>query len=159
MGTYFLDSSAIVKRYVSEQGQVWIRILCNPANGHKLYISQAALVEVVATMCKKAREQSITIADRDRLINMFRQDCRKVYGIRLVNTAMYTYAADLCRLHQLRAYDAIQLACVLRLRDDALANQAPAPIFVCADINLINIATAEGFSAENPNNYSDASQG
>ncbi len=51
MGTYFLDTSAIVKRYVPEQGQSFILTLCEPAQGHDLYISQAALVEVVASIC------------------------------------------------------------------------------------------------------------
>jgi len=44
MGSYFLDTSAIVKRYVpAEQGHTWVAALCHPAQGHKLYISQAAL--------------------------------------------------------------------------------------------------------------------
>ncbi len=39
MGTYFLDTSAIVKRYFPEQGHLWVAALCDPAQGHKLYIS------------------------------------------------------------------------------------------------------------------------
>ena len=43
MGTYFLDTSAIVKRYIpAEQGYAWVAALCHPAQGHKLFISQAA---------------------------------------------------------------------------------------------------------------------
>jgi uncharacterized protein len=67
MATYFLDTSAIIKRYISEQGQAWILSLCNPAQSHELYISQAALIEVVAAICRRAREQSISIAERDRM--------------------------------------------------------------------------------------------
>jgi len=45
MATYFLDTSAVVKRYVpAEQGHAWIVALCDPAQGHILYISQAAFV-------------------------------------------------------------------------------------------------------------------
>jgi hypothetical protein len=29
----------------------------------------------------------------------------------------------------------------------------PIPIFVCADIGLSSVATTEGLSVENPNNY------
>jgi hypothetical protein len=39
MATYFLDTSAIIKRYIFEPGQAWILSLCNPAQGHDLYIS------------------------------------------------------------------------------------------------------------------------
>jgi uncharacterized protein len=154
MATYFLDTSALVKRYVpAEQGHAWITDICDPAQGHKLYISQAALVEVVAAMCRKAREQSITPEDRDRLITRVRRDIQSTYNLWQVTTALYTAAGNLCRLHPLRAYDAVQLACVLGLRDRALANQAPSPIFVCADLHLLAIADAEGLSSENPNTH------
>ena len=46
MALYFLDSSAIVKRYVSEAGHVWIASLCDPIQNHDIQIAQIALVEV-----------------------------------------------------------------------------------------------------------------
>jgi predicted nucleic acid-binding protein len=153
MATYFLDTSAIIKRYIFEPGQAWILSLCNPAQGHDLYISQAALVEVVAAICRRAREKSINIAERDRLITVFRQDSQESYNIWPVATDLYNAAGDLCRSHRLRAYDAVQLACVLALRQYTLANQAPEPIFVCADVGLLDIADVEGLQGENPNNY------
>jgi uncharacterized protein len=153
MATYFLDTSAIIKRYIFEPGQAWILSLCNPAQGHDLYISQAALVEVVAAICRRAREKSINIAERDRLITVFRQDSQESYNIWPVATDLYHAAGDLCRSHRLRAYDAVQLACVLALRQYTLANQAPEPIFVCADVGLLDIAGVEGLQGENPNNY------
>jgi predicted nucleic acid-binding protein len=153
MGIYCLDTSAIVKRYFPEQGHQWIVALCDPKQEHDLYISQAALVEVVATICRKAREQKIADEQRDQLIRVFRQDCESAYVILPVTTAIYTAAGDLCRSYRLRAYDAVQLACALSLRDEAAANEDPKPIFVCADNNLINIAGAEGFSTQNPNSY------
>ncbi len=125
MATYFLDTSAIIKRYIFEPGQAWVLSLCNPAHGHDLYISQAALVEVVAAICRRAREKSISMAERDRLISVFRQDSKESYDIWPVTTELYTSAGDLCRSHRLRAYDAVQLACVLALRQFALANHAP----------------------------------
>ncbi len=153
MGTYFLDTSAIVKRYFPEQGHSWVETLCDPAQKQKLYISQAALVEVVATMCRKAREQSITTTERDTLIDTFRQDSQDTYAINPVTTSTYTSAGDLCRSHSLRAYDAVQLAGVLSLWGEARANQVSVPTFVCADLGLIEIAIAEGLNVENPNKY------
>ncbi len=81
MASYFLDTSAIVKRYFPEQGHTWILALCLPAHGNRLYISQAALVEVVATICRKAREQLVTVTERDLLIEIFRQDSQNNYTI------------------------------------------------------------------------------
>jgi predicted nucleic acid-binding protein len=139
MATYFLDTSAIIKRYILEQGQGWILSLCDPAQSHDLYISQAALVEVVATICRRAREQSISLTERDRLIHVFRQNSKESYNIWPVTTDLYTSAGDLCRSHRLRAY--------------ALVNQVAEPIFVCADVGLLDIASTVGLRVENPNNY------
>ena len=36
MAVYFLDSSALVKRYITETGTLWVRRLCEPAAGHEL---------------------------------------------------------------------------------------------------------------------------
>lgn len=131
----------------------FILALCDPARQHELYISQAALVEVVAAICKKAREKSITITERDMLVSKFRQDCQKVYNIWAVTSAIYSAAGDLCLSYNLRAYDAVQLACVLDVRNDALTHQALPPIVVCADNNLVDIAMAEGLIVENPHNH------
>ncbi len=153
MATYFLDTSAIIKRYIFEPGQAWMLSLSDPAQGHDLYISQAALVEVVAAICRRAREKSISIAERDTLITLFRRDSTESYNIWPVATDIYTSAGDLCRLYPLRAYDAVQLACARALLEDTLDNQAPVPIFVCADNDLLGIARVEGLYIENPNNY------
>ena len=153
MSTYFLDTSAIVKRYFLEQGHDWIVALCDSTQAHRFYISQAALVEVVATICRKAREQSIADEERDSLINTFRRDCQSAYIVWPVTTAIYTAAGNLCRSYRLRAYDAVQLACVLALRDETVASETPMPNFICADNGLIDMAVAEKLSIENPNNY------
>ncbi len=153
MGIYFLDSSAIAKRYVPELGHTWIITLCDPAQNHELYISQATLVEVVAAICRRTRQQSITVTDRDRLIRIFRQDCLNTYNILRITGPICASAGDLCRSYRLRAYDAVQLACALRLRDKALAKQAKIPTFVSADIDLIGFAAAEKLEVEDPNSH------
>jgi uncharacterized protein len=130
MGKYFLDTSAIVKCYFPESGQPWVLNLCNPEQGHDLYISQAALVEVVAAICRKARDQNMLASDRDKLISLFRKDCKNIYSIKRVTAATYTFVGNLCRLHRLRAYDAVQLACALTLRNAALVNQTSVPVFI-----------------------------
>jgi predicted nucleic acid-binding protein len=158
MAFYFLDSSAIVKRYFQEPGHEWIETLHDPAQGHGLYIAQAALVEVVASICRKAREQNMPREERDSTIDDFRRDVQNTYSVWVVDNALYIAAGDLCRLHRLRAYDAVQLACAMAVREDVLVAQSPDTeqpdfLFVSADFGLLTIARAEGFSSENPNNF------
>lgn len=154
MTMYFLDSSAVVKRYLPEQGHRWIVALCNAAQAHELYVARPALVEVVAAFCRREREGSITPVERDTLIMFFREDSRDSYDIWLVTADLYTSAGDLCRSHCLRAYDAIQLACALALHEYAMAHQTISElIFISADIGLLNIASAVGLLVENLNDY------
>ena len=154
MGTYFFDTSALVKRYVTEIGSAWVMAQCRSESGHTLIISQATLVEAIATFCRKARQQdisqSISQAERDRNIMLFRRDVRRRYNVVRVTSTIYTYAGDLCRLHRLRAYDAVQLACALVIRNKLAVLGIQAPTFVSADAELLNIANIEGLSIENP---------
>ncbi len=122
---------------------------------HYYYLS-ITLVEAVAAFCRKAREQQlsqrISETERDKIIESFRQHAKRQYNMVRVVPTIYTKAGELCRIHRLRAYDAMQLACALK----TLTTLAPleiVPIFVTADINLLNIAHAEGLGIENPNTY------
>jgi uncharacterized protein len=158
MALYFLDSSAVVKRYFHEQGHEWIEALHDTDQEHVLYIAQTALVEVVASICRKAREQVMPLEERNSTIEDFRRDVRNSYTAWVVDNPLYTAAGDLCRTHRLRAYDAIQLACAIAVREDTVRDQSPETepldvIFISADLGLLTVALAEGFNVENPNNY------
>lgn len=76
MAVYFFDTSALIKKYVAELGSSWVIEQCEPELDHTITISQATLVEAVAALCRKAREQNIsqriTEADRDQHITLFR---------------------------------------------------------------------------------------
>lgn len=155
MSNYFLDTSALVKRQINETGHEWIRALCRPSAGNTIIISEIALTEVVASFCRMARENPprLNIQDRDRYIARFEQQVRKRYIIVEANRAIFQRAANLCRIHPLRAYDAVQLACALTRRDDDIAMGNMLPTFVCADTILLSVAVLEGLSVENPNNH------
>jgi uncharacterized protein len=46
--TYFLDSSALAKRYLPEIGSPWIRQITDPANQNDLFIARITWVEVLS---------------------------------------------------------------------------------------------------------------
>ena len=155
MSTYFLDTSALVKRHIREPGHTWIESLCDPVAGNTIVISEAALVEVVASLARMVRERPrrLTPGTRDRHIALFERFAASEYVVISLNRTIITRAAALCRTHPLRAYDAVQLACALTKRDDDMAAGLPAPIFVCADVTLLNAAVNEGLAIENPNTH------
>ena len=151
----FLDTSAVAKRYVTETGSEWVRAQCRKISENMIILSHATLAEAVTAFCRKARQQDlsqrISESDRDRRIKRFRQDVEQRYSLVDVTKEVYIHAGDLCRIHKLRAYDAIQLACALKVRNELVALGRTAPIFVSADTDLLSIAEAEGFNIENPN--------
>jgi hypothetical protein len=49
---YFLDSSALVKRYVPEVGTTWIQTLAPDAN-NQLYIARITWVEVLSALARR----------------------------------------------------------------------------------------------------------
>lgn len=148
-----------MKRYFPEHGHNWVRVLHESAQRGELYISQAAVVEVVASICRKASEQTIPVEKRNTTINNFRLDAQDIYSVQRVDDALYIAAGNLCRSHRLRSYDAVQLACAIAVREETLEIQSseyepPEFIFVSADTGLLNFARAEGLNVENPNHYS-----
>ena len=155
MPSYFLDTSALVKRHIAEPGHAWVRTLCDPTAGNTIVICEVALVEVTATFARMAREtpRRISPARRNRLIADFEAVFLRQYIVMQVDRTLLARAATLCRAHPLRAYDAVQLAAALIRRDDDLAAGNPAPIFVCADKNLLAVAQANGFAVEDPTSY------
>lgn len=155
MATYFLDTLALVKRHGVEPGHAWVQALYAPRGRNSIVVAEVALVEVAAAFSRMMRESvpRLTPARRNRVMSDFDSRFLRQYIVIAVDRSIITRAADLCRTHPLRAYDAIQLACALTRRDDDVADGLPAPTFVCADTALLAAAAAEGLAIENPNSH------
>jgi hypothetical protein len=143
---YFLDSSAVVKRYVQETGTAWIRTLAASATGHFLYLARIAEVEVTAALARRRGQPGLSVVQAKAALGLFRQDFVQDYRIAEVTVPLLQHAALLADLHALRGYDAVQLAAALGVRA-----QIPALILVSGDGDLNTAAVAEGLPVENPN--------
>lgn len=63
MAVYFVDSSALVKRYIGESGSAWVLSLFDPALNNDVLIAAITGVEIVAAITRRARGGSISAAD------------------------------------------------------------------------------------------------
>ncbi|MGQ9490435.1 MAG: type II toxin-antitoxin system VapC family toxin [Anaerolineae bacterium] len=152
MPAYYLDSSALVKRYVTEIGSVWVRGLCQePANA--VFISELALVEVGSAFARRCRRGEISDEERRNYLAVFVHDCAEGYYLIPVEWPTIVRALDLTQTHSLCGYDALQLACALAAKDVLVSSGLPALTFVTADDGLLASAGAEGLPAENPNRH------
>ena len=55
MAIFFLDSSAVSKAYIIEQGSQWIKSVLDPSAGHELHVSVLAGVEVISAIIRRRR--------------------------------------------------------------------------------------------------------
>lgn len=153
MSDFYLDSSAIAKRYLSEVGTAWIRALTDPAAGHTIVLAQITWVEVAAALAARHRAPGgITRAERDGAFTLLARHCTTQYRLAPLDPPIVAQAVALTRQHRLRGYDAVQLATALAA-DAALHAALPGLTFVAADADLVAAAQIEGLTADNPNRH------
>ena len=120
MGAYYLDSSALVKRYVQERGTGWVSTLTSVRSGHEIFVALVTGVEVVSAVARQARAGRFSPQDASAIIQAFQNHFSSQYRVVLTVPAMAQQARDLAQRHGLRGYYAIQLASAGHFFPDAL---------------------------------------
>lgn len=110
MAVYFVDSSALVKRYISETGSTWVLSLFDPALNNDILIAAITGVEIVAAITRRARSGSISAANAMVACNQFRSDLQSEYQVVEITERIINSAMALAETQGLRGYDAVQLA-------------------------------------------------
>ena len=148
MAAYFLDSSAVMKRYVQETGTVWVRALTASGTGNFFYLARITDVEVTAALARRRGQPGLSVVQAVAALRQFRRDFGQDYRVVEITIALLQRAAQLADTHALRGYDAVQLAVALDVhaRDQAL-------VLVSADAELNAAATAEGLRVEDPKTH------
>ena len=152
MPAYFLDSSAVLKRYVAEPGSTLVQNLFDPQRANRIAIATITGAEVVAAVARRARGGGIPARDAAQTINDFRSDLVSDFDLVEVSGGLIDEAMRLAERHALRGYDAVQLAAALAFQAISAAAGLTATL-VCADRELNAAAAAEGLIVEDPNNY------
>jgi uncharacterized protein len=151
MVVYFLDASALAKRYLAEKGSTWVRGITDPVAGNNCWICTVSGVEVLSALYRRARMGAIALAQARRMDIQFRNDmATNLQGIEPIPMVILD-AMRLITTYPLRAYDAMQLAAALYLRSRNAAAGLTAPIFVVSDHELTRAAAAEGLTTDDPN--------
>lgn len=141
--SYFLDTSALFKRYVQEEGSETVDILFNKEENIFL-ISSITICEVVSNLRR--------LVDVDRLISEKEFDLIKatflgeiadgLLELTQLTTNIILESLEIISKKYVTPLDAIQLATALSLPEK--------PVFVCADKKLLRIAKDSGLEVLNP---------
>lgn len=149
MTVYFMDTSAIIKRYVTEVGSGWITSLIQPVSGHIVVLSALANVESFSTLARLQRSKHLTPTIVTQRQNDFLVDIKTQYLLISLNDAVLARAGTLVNKYPLRTLDSIQLSCAM----EAQVTLGVVLVFLSADNNLLSAAAAEGFPTDNPLNH------
>ncbi|MBF0397661.1 MAG: type II toxin-antitoxin system VapC family toxin [Desulfobacterales bacterium] len=150
---YFLDTSAIVKKYMTEIGSYWIESITDLDLNNHIILARVSWVETLSAFSRLRRDSKIDITLLNQSIQVFKTDWETQYQIVEVEKYDIEVAGDLVQKYPLRAYDSIQLACALKIYS-VFAKTAPDSfIFVSADDRLLNAGKSEGLNSENPNSH------
>jgi uncharacterized protein len=148
---YFLDSSALLKRYVPEIGSALVQSITDPQNQNRLFVAHVTWVEVCSAVARRQREGSVSDVHANQILMAFRVHWDAQYFTAAIDETIIELAGQLVKKHPLRAYDAVQLAAALSIRNEIKLPSGAAFHFLTADDRLLAIAQAENLLVDNPN--------
>jgi uncharacterized protein len=128
----FFDSSAFVKRYVSEAGTAAVLAWCDQAA--EIGLSGIALPEIISAFCRLQREGRITAVQYQSLKSLLLADIEDAAICDLTPTVLAQTVSSL-ESNVLRGMDAIHIGSAVALKAD---------VFVSADERQLEAAARAG---------------
>lgn len=153
MNVHYLDTSALVKRYIDETGSHWLRAKLSAQTSPAIIIIHLAIVEMTSALTRRLREGTLTLTDYTKAQDAFRADCLGEYEIMTAVGDVIDRANYLLEQYPLRAYDAVHLASAVIANQQLLANNLAPLTFISADDSLNRAAADERLAVDNPNHH------
>ena len=138
----YLDTSALVKLYVDEEGTATVQDLVTTAE--LVGTSTIAYVEARAALARRQREDCFSKTSLRRIVHDLDRDWDH-YLLIDISDPLIRRASGLAETRRLRAYDAVHLASACLL-NDRLPNAVG---FTCWDVDLNAAASQEGLKILN----------
>lgn len=151
MTDFYVDSSALLKRHVRENGTDWIRTIVEPTTGNVIMTARLSAVEIFSALNRRRREANINTQTYLQLASEVVLIFATEYRLVELTPDIVDRARELLERHPLRAYDAVQLAAAL-IANATLITASLRPLtFLSADDRLLQAAQVEGLATDNPN--------
>ena len=146
MALLYLDTSALVKLYISECGSERMAELASDAV-NSVATSAVTQVEFHSAIDRRRRMADLDEDEAEQAVDRFGNHFRSEVVRYPIDDQTLDLACDLVHRRALRAYDAVHLAaCLFLLRLSARDDLT----FVSADRHLLTAAQSEGLAAPNP---------
>ena len=140
MAIFYLDTSALVKRYRSEQGTELVdQLVTVSAPEDRFYFSFLTVIELTSGIMRLVKGNRLPENIANEILARFRQDVRDLYQVWPLDEIIARSAVSVVKDHRLRSGDAIHLATALVVA--SLAPDVPF-ILVSADQELLEAAAS-----------------
>jgi uncharacterized protein len=111
----YLDSSALVKRYVQEEGSK--AVISRFERGETIHTSVLSFAEVHAVIGRKYREKKLNANEKKKLVDEFQADWLFNLSILELTSATMSALPSLCEQYSLKSSDAVHLSAAFWLED------------------------------------------
>ena len=133
----YLDTSALVKLYVDEEGSPFVRRAVDRAG--LIATSAIAYVEARSAFVKRRHEGELSAGEYRRVVRDLDADWAR-YLVVEITESLIRDGARLAETHRLRAYDAVHMASAAALH----GRLAESVVFASWDVGLDKAAKTEG---------------
>jgi uncharacterized protein len=113
MTTFYMDTSAVAKRYITEIGSAWIQAITDPVAGNQILVCDLTPIEFASILARRLREGRMTSPDIMRVEANYQFHHTHEYWVSQLSDDIMTLARQLLYRQTLRALDSIHLACAL----------------------------------------------
>ena len=147
MALYYLETSALVKLYVREPGTDRVLALAARSSENRLAVLALTQVEVRSAIRRRERNGEIPAVVASQLLESLKRHLEGRFVTQAITDFVLDIASELVDRYALRAFDAIQLAGFMAMRNSAGTEM---PVFVCSDQTLLAAARQEGTPVLDP---------
>lgn len=154
MTLFYLDTSALVKRYKTEEGTDIIDYLYdNLPKGHSLATSFLTVLEFASAIRRLLKGKRISQDEFETVMSTFSQELEP-FLIRPLEDKIVAEALNKVIRHALKSADSIQLSTALELRE-MMKEAGENVVFICDDVELLNAGRGENLEVISPRSEVD----
>lgn len=139
----YFDSSALVKRYIQEEGTEFVETLCEKER--LIATSKLTYPEILSALARKRRLKEISDKEYEAIFQKFTNDWAGIAVLEF-HDEIFVLLKGLFELHSIRAADAVHLASALWLKE-SMGEQV---VFVASDLALLKAASQEKLDRIDP---------
>ncbi len=139
----YFDSSALVKRYIEEEGSDKVNALLKEESF--AVVSRLAYPEILAAITRRHKAGDIETRGFERIKKAFKADWASLAVVEM-HKEVFQFIDEVIAKHALKGADSIHLSTALWLKKTTKENV----VFVASDLELLKAAKAEKLEISNP---------